>query len=168
MIDLDAVRRTVADGLPVHVRWYVRGSSLDSHFDRARHELRPIAAEDLGGCEIPEEWLCLYLFGDQDWDKAGGAMPFLGVHGETGEVFGMDVESESMPVYLLNSDVEKFVAMFDLFDRALRRETVPIEQLAPLAEAIDPSAFVPGHEWYSLAEYIASDDDGDDEGDAVR
>lgn len=166
MIDFDLVRRKIVEGLPERVRWHVRGNSLASHFGRARSELRPISNDDLTGFEIPREWLCLYLFGDQDWDDGGGSMPFLGVHEETGQVFGLDVESESRPVYLLNSDVEKFVAMFNLFDRALRQKTVPIEQLAPLAQAIDPEVFVPDREWYSLADYVALDDDDDEEEDA--
>lgn len=161
MIDMERVRLRIVNGLPEHVRWYVKGSSLDSHFHRARRDLRPIAGDDLNGCEIPEEWLCLYLFGDQDWDEAGGSMPFLGVHAETGQVFGLDVESNSEPLYLLSSDVDRFVAMFDLFDQVLRQKTVPIEQLAPLAQAIDPEVFVPDREWYSFAEYVASDDDDD-------
>jgi hypothetical protein len=53
MIDLERVRLRIVDGLPEHVCWYVKGNSLDSHFHRARQDLRPIGGDDLNGFEIP-------------------------------------------------------------------------------------------------------------------
>ncbi len=154
-INLGQARKKVVRALPVRVRWLVEGCPLDFDFSRARCDLRPLADSDTNGFEIPQEWVPLFLFGEQDYAEGGGATPFLGVHADTGQVFGLDAERESEPVYLLNSDIDKFILTFDVFDRALRQGSLPVKQVPCLAEEIDPTAFAVG-EWRDLAEAIAS------------
>lgn len=160
MIDLELVRQKVAGALPRRVRWIMQGSHFDTGFDRARHPLRPIADDDVNAFEIPNEWLAYYLFGDQDVDEGGGAYLLLCVHGETGEVFELDVESSEC-LRLLNTDIDRFIATFDVFDRALRLGSVPVDQLARLAAEIDPAASANGGQWPLIAEYAAPDDDAE-------
>jgi hypothetical protein len=158
MINLDLVRRKIMHELPARARWLVGGSPLDFDFSRAQRDLRPIGEADTNGFEIPQEWLTLYLFGEEDYAQGGGAAPYLGVHADTGQVFGLDVERDSSPIYLLNSDVDKYILTFDVFDQALRRGTLHVMQVARLAEEVDPVAFVAG-EWHYLADAISSDED---------
>lgn len=161
-IDTELTRHRIVLALPQRVRWMIHGTPLDFDFSRAQHPLREIEDRDLNGCDIPEEWTVLRLFGDEDYAEGGGASPFLGVHVETGEIYGLDVERDSAEMFLLNSNVETFIATFQLFDRALRERTLPPGEIASRAEALDPASFRVG-EWSDLADYIASDQESDED-----
>ena len=85
MINLDLVRRKIMHALPARARWFVDDSPLDFDFSRAQRDLRPIGESDTSGFEIPQEWLSIYLFGEEDYAQDGGAAPYLGVHADTGD-----------------------------------------------------------------------------------
>src|SRR6266487_5307312 len=106
MIDLEAARLLILRDLPPRVRWLINWTPCDYDFSRSQALLRPIEAADLGDCEIVEEWTSLALFGEEDFAKGGGARPFIGIHRETREVFGLDIERESFELFLLNSSLE--------------------------------------------------------------
>ena len=154
-ISLDQARKKLAETLPVRVRWLVGNSPLDFDFSRAQDDLRPITVSDTNGFEIPQEWQLIYLFGEQDYAEGGGAAPYLGIHKDTGQVFALDVENEEFPLTMLNTDVDKFISTFHVFDRAVGQGTLPIEQVAHLAEGIDPAAFAES-EWGGLIEALTS------------
>lgn len=154
-ISLDQARKKVAGALPVHVRWLVGDYPIDFDFSRAQSDLKPMTVSDTNGFEILQEWQSLYLFGEQNYAEGGGAAPYLGIHRDTGQVFALDVESEASPLSLLNSDIDKFISTFDVFDRSVRHRTLQIEQVAGLLEEIDPVAFAES-EWSGLIEAITS------------
>ena len=139
----------------MRVRWLVGNCPIDFDFSRAQDDLRPLTVSDTNGFEIPQEWQSLCLFGEQNYAEGGGATPYLGIHIDTGQVFALDVESESSPLSLLNSDIDKFISTFDVFDRAVRQATLQIEQVAGLVEEIDPIAFADS-EWVGLIDAITS------------
>jgi len=154
-IDLEYVRAHVAAHLPHHVRWNVKGTMVDYDFSRARAPLRVVTEDEiLGG--IDKQWQTLYLFGEEDVSEGGGARPFLGVELNDGKVYGLDVERDRSPMFLLNSDIDRFVKTFRLFDEAIRYRRISIPDLLPLATAIDPDAYA-ASEWRILADYLLSD-----------
>jgi len=152
-ISLDQARKKLAGALPVRVRWLVGSCPIDFDFSRAQDDLKPMTVSDTNGFEVPREWQSLSLFGEQDYAEGGGAAPYLGIHRDTGQVFALDVESESSPLCLLNSDIDKFILTFDVIDRSVRQRTFQIEQVAGLAEEIDPAAFADS-EWSGLIDAI--------------
>ncbi len=154
-ISLDQARKKLAGALPVRVRWLIKNYPIDFDFSRAQDDLKPITVSDTNGFEIPQEWQFLSLFGKRDYAEGGGAAPYLGIHRDTGQVFALDVESEASSLSLLNSDIDKFISTFDVFDRSVRQRTLQIEQVAGLVEAIDPAAFAES-EWGGLRDAITS------------
>ena len=154
-IDLEYVRAQVAAHLPHHVRWNVKGMMVDFDFSRARAPLRVVTEDEvLGG--IDKQWQTLYLFGEEDVSEGGGARPFLGVELNDGKVYGLDVERDRSPLFLLNSDIDRFVKTFRLFDETIRYRTIHIPDLPSLAAAIDPDAYA-ASEWRLLADYLLPD-----------
>lgn len=155
MIDPETIRLEITKRLPIRTRWMVAGVALDFDFSFSRVPLRPITAVDEIGCEIEESWTALYLFGEQRYD--GGASPFLGVHRNTGEICGLDVEREKSQVFLLNSDVEKFIRTFRRFDELLRGSSLAPGVLSRELRTIDPDAFQRS-DWRDFADYIEKGD----------
>lgn len=154
-ISLDQARKRLARALPVRVRWLIENYPIDFDFSRAQDDLKPMTISDTNGFDIPQEWQSLCLFGEQSYAEGGGAAPYLGIHRDTGQVFALDVENESSPLSLLNSDIDKFLSTFDAFDRFVRQGTLPIKQVAGLIEEIDPAAFAES-EWSDLLDAITS------------
>jgi len=138
--DLEHARNRIAEELPRHVRWLLHGTPLDFDFSRSRSRLQPLSASEIHGAMEPD-WATLYPFGMQDYAEGGGASPFLGVDGISGEVRGLDVERDSSCLFLLNSNVEAFIETFTLFDRALRLGTASVNSLPSAAAEIDQQVF---------------------------
>ena len=109
-------------------------------------------AGDVSG-RIEEHWISLRIFGEEDCGEGGGASPYLGVHSESGEIFGLDVERERSHMFLLNSNIDRFIQTFLALDRALRVEGRPNARIAEHLRQIDPTAFERS-EWRFLANYI--------------
>lgn len=155
-VDLEQARRRIETELPRRVRWLIHDTPLDFDFSRAQHPLEPTSESDLQGT-MKEEWTTLYLFGEQDYARGGGAAPYLGIDAVTGAVRGLDVESSRL--FLLNSDIGAFVETFQLFDQALRLRSSPLDAVASVARRIDPPAFEQS-EWSELVAYLLDGERG--------
>jgi hypothetical protein len=153
MIDPESARQEVARRLPARVRWLVRGVPLDFDFSRSRASLRPIAPTDLSGCDIEDEWTTLFLFGEEDYADGGGASSYLGVHRDTGEICGLDVEREESQVFILNSNVDRFIQTFQKIDEMLSHTPVASGILSRALMKIDPDAFQHS-EWRKFSSYV--------------
>ncbi len=131
MFDPESIRTQIVQRLPMRARWIICGTPLDFDFSRSRFPLRPIAPMDVNG-RIHEEWRVLYLFGESRYADGGGACPFLGVHRDSGGIFGLDLEREQSQVFLLNSGIERFVRSFHLVDELLSSGSITSERLSTL------------------------------------
>lgn len=147
----DYVRSQIAAHLPVHVRWLVNRTPLDFDFSRSQRPLKPLLASEVNG-DLEPEWSVLDLFGEEDHAEGGGASPFLGVHRNSGQIFGLDVERESSEMFLLNSDVDRFIKTFQRFDSVLREGSRSGDLHASLHE-IDPEVFEVS-EWRLLVDCL--------------
>src|SRR5215471_15351631 len=138
MTDIESIRLRIVTRLPVRARWLVNGTPLDFDFSRSQTPLRTITASDVVGGPVEGEWTSLRIFGEEDYAEGGGASPYLGVHSESGEIFGLDVEREMSQMFLLNSDIDRFIQTFLALDRVLRRGEPPDAQIGERLEQIDP------------------------------
>lgn len=154
-VDTEWVRHRVAESLPRAARWMIGGDALDFDFSRARAPLLALQASEVD-FDLDPAWAELLIFGRQRFADGGGAMPWLAVHGRTGEIGGLDVERSS-PVLFFNSDVDSFVRTFRLFDEAARLDRLHADDLSARAQAIDPPAYLRS-EWKTLADHLASRD----------
>lgn len=159
MIDSENIRAQVVTQLPAHVRWRVNETPLDFDFSRARDPLRTFGTIDTNGVgDIEKEWTLLYLFGEQHYAEGGGASSWIGVHKEKGEIFGLDLERESSAMFFMNSNLDKFIKTFLIFDEALRYGKIPFKTLSSKAAQIDPLGFLKS-EWQDLADYLISNNE---------
>jgi hypothetical protein len=157
-VDLEFVRAQIELHLPTHVRWLIKGTPLDFDFSRARAPLQPLDVVDLNCDYVLEEWKVLFLFGEQDYAEGGGASPWLGVHRDSGEIHGLDVERDDESViFFLNSNIETFIRTFRLFDKAIHLGQVDLDMLLAKAKEIDPRGFRKS-EWKDLLEYLNSEE----------
>jgi hypothetical protein len=156
-IDVERMRATLQKGLPVRARWLLHGEPLAFDFSCATRPLRHLAESELVVGSVRPEWAALLVFGESDFADRGGAQPLLCVAEDTGRVYGLDVERDGAPLYLFNSDVDRFVATFALFDGALRRGAPTLDALDAQAEAIDPDAYRES-DWPSLVEHLKLSD----------
>lgn len=113
----------------------------------------PLTASDIVSGPIEAAWTSLRLFGEQDYAEGGGASPFLGVDLDSGEIFGLDVEREKSQMFLLNSDVDRFIQTFLALDGALRLGALRDAQIGQRLRQIDPGAF-DRSEWQLLSDYV--------------
>lgn len=155
MIDPEIVRLEIAKRLPTRTRWLVQGVSLDFDFSRSHAALRPIMAVDMIGGDIEMSWTALYLFGLQNYD--GGASPYLGVHRNTGEICGLDVERKKAHVFLFNSNIDRFIRTFQRIDESLRGASPAPGVLSRELRTIDPDAFQRSN-WRDFADFIEKGD----------
>jgi hypothetical protein len=116
--ELDRLRLTLAQSLPIQVQWTTTDPVLLFDFLPARSQLRS-AADVLATVDADSGYAELFVFGEQYYD--GGARPFLCIDSRNGEVHGLDVE-RTAPCFFLNSNVASFVRTFETVDRALRLE----------------------------------------------
>jgi hypothetical protein len=90
---------------------------------------------------VPADWRKLYLFGAENIAKGGGARPFVGIHVETGGVYGLDVERDTSPLFILNSSVARFIETFLLFENVIGRRTAAAFGLTDRVREADPETF---------------------------
>jgi hypothetical protein len=152
-LDPELLRIELVTQLPVRARWIFGETPCDWDFSRAQWPLHSPSSSEFTGGDIPESWLRLRIFGEEDYADGGGAHPLLGIDYETGEVFGLDVERNALSVYILNSSVERFIVTFLLFDRVLRLRTETVLGLAGKVYEIDPGVFERS-EWRDTADYV--------------
>src|SRR5258708_6735495 len=120
MTDIESIRLQIVTRLPIRVRWMVKEVPLDFDFSRSEAPLKPVMPSDFNTATVIErEWTSLQIFGGYDYAEGGGATPFLGVHSESGAVFGLDAELEASQMFFFNSDVDRFIRTFLALDRAL-------------------------------------------------
>jgi hypothetical protein len=154
-VNLDELRLEVAGRLPVRVRWLLDETPWDWDFSRARQALQPLSDADAETWMeiLPEDWRQLYIFGEEAFAAGGGARPFLGVHIQSGEVYGLDVERDDAAAYFLNSSVPAFIDTFLLFDEVLGKRVAATSRLSDRARAADPKGF-DRSEWRDAAEHV--------------
>ena len=148
--DLKLLQASLAAGLPLSARWVIDETPWDWDFSLAQQELQPASEADISGGDLPPEWLELYLFGSQDYSEGGGARPFVGIHKDTGAVYGLDVERDSECLYFLNSSVPCFIETYWIFFEILGEGTGSRHGLPARVRAADPEGFDQS-EWKDLA-----------------
>lgn len=142
MTDIESIRRQIVKHLPVRVRWLVDGTPLDFDFSRSQAPLRSVMSGDFNNATVIEKgWTALWIFGDDDYAEGGGASAYLGIHSESGAIFGLDVERETSPMFLLNSNADRFIQTFLALDRVLRPGGVLDPNIEGRLKQIDPDAF---------------------------
>lgn len=151
VVDLEQIRQQLASGLPKSARWIVHRTPIAFTFwtEKLPRQLEP---SDFRNTWEPT-WSKLLLFGEANHADGGGARPYLCVHEDTGRVYDLDVEDDLDSVCLYNSDVERFISCFTLFDRVIRQGEESLDQLAAMAASADPEAFPTTH-WRKLLEYL--------------
>lgn len=154
--DLEYIRSEITKRLPRRVRWLVHETSIDFDFSKARKPLDTVKESDFIAGGSDKKWRVLFIFGEQDVSEGGGARPFLGVHKSTGKIYGLDVERDTSPIYLLNTDIDSFIATLRLFDAALRRHKGDVSALAAAARELDRAAYSRS-DWRLLAEYLTQE-----------
>jgi hypothetical protein len=110
----------------------------------------------LNGCNIEDEWTTLYLFGQEGYANGGGGSSYLGVHQDTGEIYGLDVERDESQVFIFNSNIDRFIRTFQKIDEILRHATIAPEVLFRELREIDPDAFQ-NSEWRDFCGYVEAD-----------
>jgi len=141
-IDIEKIQGEFIERLPLRARWLLADIPWDWDFSRARDLLRPLATHEFVGWVVPVEWRQLYVFGEQDFAKGGGASPLVGIHIETGRVYNIDIErDDKKSVYLLNSSASQFVEVFFLFDQVLGQRLVSPVGLTDRVRKADQEAF---------------------------
>ncbi len=111
--------------------------------------------------EYKSEWRSILLFGEQDYASGGGASPLVGVHQDSGEILGLDLERDDEPIFFFNTDVDAFVRSFVILDAMLReRGGTPLLALKEQLEAADPSGWTKRSDWRLLAEHVLEPEDG--------
>jgi len=146
-------RTLIEQNLPLKVTWQITGMSICVDFSRCRDLLKPLQKTDTNS-KIEDEWKALYLFGEEDYADGGGAHPWLGVNEDTGKIYGLDIQ-RTEPIYFLNTDVEKYIKTFLLFDNVVRQGQSSIEELSKSSRKLDP-AFTKS-DWRLLADYLQKD-----------
>jgi hypothetical protein len=155
MTDMESIRLQIVRRLPTRVRWLVHEDPLDFDFSRSSASLSPVTHADVNDITtIEPEWTLLRIFGQQDYCEGGGATPYLGVHIESGAILGLDLERQDSHIFLLNSDFDRFIRTFLVFDQVLRSGSLSPAQLARRASEIDAAAF-PRSDWRLLAECVS-------------
>jgi hypothetical protein len=153
MTDTESFRSHIVTRLPIRVRWLIKGTPLDFDFSRSLAPLKFITANDIMGGAIDDEWKPLSIFGTNDYAAGGGASSYLCVHTKTGKIFGLDLERQESPMFLFNSDVDKFIQTFLILDQALRLGSFSPQKLPTRLKEVDPDALEYG-EWRLLCEHV--------------
>jgi len=155
-INLDNIRKKIVDELPSKIRWYIEGEPLDFDFSWAQFKLDPVSKSFMS-CTIEEEWNNLFVIGDQDYSEGGGATPAITVNSNTGEIFGFDVErSKENIIFFINTDIDKYIESFNLFDEVLRAKNIHKSKLENKLRKIDPNGYDKS-DWLLLAKHIIAD-----------
>jgi hypothetical protein len=139
--NLTALQTELARRLPMRASWHLGGMNWDWDFLRTRNALFPLQPDEITGGNILPGWLPLHLFGKQDFYNGGGASPFVGVHQFTGAVYGLDLERDTKPMYLMNSSVARFIETFLLLDPVLGQQRRPAVGIRAKFRAVDPEVY---------------------------
>ena len=126
--DLEQLRLKTLSRLPDQVYWRVQERRVVFDFRRAFRPLKPVSTADLFR-RLEPEWAQIYVFGDRVTVNGGGSRSLLGIHQDSGAVYGLDPERKGSPLYLLNSNAEAFIDTFLLFDRMLRSVPTSLAEL---------------------------------------
>ena len=154
LTDIESIRLQIVTRLPVRVRWIVNEVPLDFDFSLSKAPLEPVKPSYFNSVTvIDKEWSSLQIFGGYDFAEGGGARPYLGVHSDSGAIFGLDAELETSPMFLFNSDIDRFIQTFLALDRALGIGGRPDVQIAEKLKQIDPGVFEHS-EWRLLCDYV--------------
>jgi hypothetical protein len=155
-LNTEELRQEIVVRLPVRSRWLLHDAPWDWDFSRATRSLEPLSDEDAQTLIelLPRDWRQLLIFGEQQFAQHGGASPFVSVHGQTGEVFGLDLEREHAVAFPLNSSISAFIRTFLLFNDALEAGGAMPTDLEELVLAADPVAFEKS-EWRDLVDYLS-------------
>jgi len=159
MRHLEEARHAIAERLPQKASWVVAHMSADYDFSTDKFGLSPVSKANffLAGEPMPEEWKKLRKFGEVDYCDGGGARPLLTISEDTGEVYGLDIEREGRELYVLNSSIHQFFAVFDLLDPYLSKEQeLPLNILDQIRN-VDPNCYERS-DWKELVEYIVEKD----------
>jgi hypothetical protein len=135
------------------LRWHIAKVPLDFDLSRAQSGLEYLDQPTFEGYPIVGRWKPLYIFGEERYAEGGGAISSLCVSAVSGAVVGLDIEREGESLFFLNSDLPKFIATFNAFDRAFQRGSTQASSLIAEGIAIDQSGFTKS-EWYDLAEVL--------------
>jgi hypothetical protein len=151
--NLEEARLAIVARLPFRSRWLLRDTPWDWDFSRARRPLQPLADGDAEVWQevLPPDWRHMFIFGEQDFAEGGGARPFVTVHAQTGEVWGLDVERERSAAFLLNSSIAAFIDSFLVLDDVLRSGAMPRVDLRGRLRAADPVSFE-NSDWRELVD----------------
>ena len=153
-IDLDKIAEKVVTELPLKTQWQINDVPLIFDFAWARNKLEPISRSFLS-CKIEEAWETLYVFGDQDYAESGGAKAAITVDSKTGTIFGFDLErTNDNIIFFINSDIDKYIESFKLFDTVLRNNETSKGQLEKELQEIDPKGYQRS-DWVPLAKHIS-------------
>lgn len=151
-LDRGVVQAAIVAGLPARARWVINGTPLDYDFTVASRGLRELPNDTVGSAD--EDWFNLLIFGEYDYAEGGGAHPWLGIHQANGFVYGLDPK-RAVPMFLLNSSIERFIRTFRFLDESLSRgKQLPLDLEARVRE-LDPEAY-PESDWRSLVDYLMS------------
>jgi hypothetical protein len=153
--NLEGLRHAIILQLPAHSRWLVRETPVRWDFSRAAQPLQPIPEDDAAEWTevLPADWRQILIFGEEDVADGGGASPLLGIHAQTAEVLGLDVERERSAVFLPNSSVPAFVETFLILDKALGPGGRWSSDLRDRLHTLDPGAFERS-DWRLLVDYL--------------
>jgi hypothetical protein len=153
MIEIESIREQIVTRLPVRAQWLISGTSLDFDFSPSQGTLHPVTTTDVVGDTVEEQWTSLRIFGQQDYAEGGGASPYLTVDADTGEIFGLDVERTTSQLFLLNSNIDRFIQTFLALDRMLHLGGLPDADIAARLKTIDPDAFERS-DWRVISDHV--------------
>jgi hypothetical protein len=141
--------------LPLRRRWTFDQTPLDWDFSLKRSPLRPL---DASAFDFPFKaaWRALLVFGEYDYAEGGGANPFLGIRKTDGAVYGLDFERDRKQMFLLNSDLDAFVATFAALDAHLAKGRRLPDDIERRLRAIDRTAY-DRSDWKGFVGFVRGD-----------
>ena len=153
--NVEELRLLIMSRLPAQSRWLMRETPVRWDFSRATQPLQSLPEDDAAEWKniLPTDWRQIMIFGERDIAEGGGANPFLGIHAQTGEVLGLDVERDRSAVFLLNSSVPAFIDAFLILEKALKVDKQVPRDLKNRLRDLDPDAF-DRSEWRELVDYL--------------
>lgn len=154
-VDPRMIQSAVDTRLPIRARWMLRETPLDFEFFSGSDGPRRLNNGDVGGGDLPAEWVGFLAFGRYDFAEGGGASPWIAVRDGDGEIYGLDIERRREITFKFNSSLDRFIATFNLLGQHLREgRALPPAILSDL-RAADEDAF-DASEWRILVEHVTA------------
>ena len=143
--------------LPRRRRWTFLETPLDWDFSAARRGPEPLdrAAYDF---ELKPAWMELAMFGEYDYAEGGGAHVLVGLRKRDGRVYGLDIERDRGPMFLLNSSLAAFLETFECLDASLGKKRSLPRDIGKGLRAIDPGAYGRS-DWKRFVSFVLADQD---------